>query len=177
MLSFWLVDPWGGRRPQRLDASRVGIRIATATARLQDLELVLSSSCIRFGPQTNTSRKHQRDVGACVLSILVASDVPLGWGLRNDSDPGSLRRELMLLLIAASRRAKANLSCVAKLEIVLSPESSRTVSLAEDRDMVGASFTAVTVRVKVRVTESAPPASSLSTNVTVAEPLALAAGV
>ena len=34
------------------------------------------------------------------------------------------------------------------------------MSLAEDRDMVGASFTAVTVRVKVWVTESAPPASS-----------------
>ena len=68
-------------------------------------------------------------------------------------------------------------SIVAKLEIVLSPESSKTVSLAVDSESVGASFTAVTFRVKVWVVESVPPASSLSTNVTVAVPLALAAGV
>ena len=90
--------------------------------------------------------------------------------------------ELLLLVTVLVRvwlfsSAPPPLPIVAKLEIVLSPESSKTVSLAEDRDMVGASLTAVTFRVKVWVTESAPPASSLSTNVTVAEPLALAAGV
>ena len=59
-------------------------------------------------------------------------------------------RELLLLVtvlvsVWLFSSAPPPLPIVAKLEIVLSPESSKTVSLAEDRDMVGASFTAVTV--------------------------------
>ena len=68
---------------------------------------------------------------------------------------------------------------LAKLLTVVAPASSLTVSPASAvlSDSVGASFTAVTFRVKVWVVEFVPPASSSTYRLTVADPLALAAGV